>query len=94
MTHLPTYIGMNELGLMLHFSVYCRFNLLCRIMVHYFSGMVNGIGRWLVADVLGQHINPMFKGQAVKNVLDYLTLEDGTNKLPRNISKELPLHTA
>ena len=56
--------------------------------------MINGIGRWLVADVLGQRINPMFKGQAVQKVLDYLTREDGTNKLPRNISKELPLHTA
>jgi len=43
--------------------------------------MINGIGRWMFADVLGQHINPMFKGQAVQKVLDYLTLEDGTNML-------------
>jgi len=56
--------------------------------------MVHGIGWWVVTDVLGQHINPMFKGKAVQKILDYLTLEDGTNRLSRNISKELILYTA
>ena len=56
--------------------------------------MVHGIGWWLVTDVLGQHIYPIFKGQAVQKVFDYLTLEDGSNRLSQNISKELPLYTA
>lgn len=43
-----------------------------------FSGMVHGIGWWLVTDVLGQHINPLFKDQAVQEALDCLALEDGT----------------
>jgi hypothetical protein len=38
---------------------------------------------------LGQQIGPIFKGQEV-----FLTFEDGTDTLYRNISEGLPLNTA
>jgi hypothetical protein len=38
-----------------------------------------------------QPIGPIFKDQDVQ---DFLTLEDGTNKLSRNVGTELPLNAA
>jgi hypothetical protein len=43
----------------------------------------------IFTDVSGQHIDPVFKGQK-----DFLTLEDGTNTLSRNVGKGLPLNAA
>jgi len=38
----------------------------------------------IVTDVSGQ---PIFKGKAVKGDLDWLTLQDGIDRLPRNVGK-------
>jgi hypothetical protein len=47
----------------------------------------------LFTDVSGQHIGPIFKDQEVedKRHLVFLTLEDGTDALSRNIGKQLTL---
>jgi hypothetical protein len=37
--------------------------------------------------------SPIFKGQEIQ-VLDFLTLEDGTDTLSRNVGKGLPLDAA
>ena len=45
-------------------------------------------------DVSGQRIGPILKDQEIQNrafLLDFLTLEDGTDTLFRNVSKGLPL---
>ena len=41
----------------------------------------------------GQHIGPIFKGQEVQEE-DFFTLEDGTDRLSRNVGKGLPLDAA
>jgi hypothetical protein len=40
------------------------------------------------ADVSGQHTGSIFNGHAV--FLNYLTVEDGTDRLSRNVGKKLP----
>jgi hypothetical protein len=42
-------------------------------------------------DVSGQPIDPIFKGQDV--FFDFLTLEDGIDRLSRNVAKRLPFDT-
>jgi hypothetical protein len=42
-------------------------------------------------DVSGQNIGPIFKGQIV---LGLFNVEDGTEKLSRNVGTELPLYAA
>jgi len=54
--------------------------------------------RWVewefVADVSEQPIGAFFKGQAVQEILDCLTTEDGTEKLSQNVGNKLPFHPA
>jgi hypothetical protein len=52
-------------------------------------GMLLGTGGQLIADTLGQLIGPIFKG-----LFDCLTLEDGKDRLSRNVGKQLPHHAA
>jgi hypothetical protein len=47
----------------------------------------------LVTDVLGQCTSSLFKGQALQEFLDGLTLEDGSNILPLSIGNPLPACT-
>jgi hypothetical protein len=47
-----------------------------------------------VADVSGQPIGAFFKGQAVQEIFDCLTTEDGTDRLSQNVDKELPFYAA
>jgi hypothetical protein len=47
--------------------------------------MLCSVHRQLVTDVLGQPIGPIFKGQAVQQILDCLTLQDGTDWLSWNV---------
>jgi len=49
---------------------------------------------YLAAEVSGQPIAPIFKYHAVKAILDCLTLADGTGRLFRNVSNELPIYAA
>jgi hypothetical protein len=42
-----------------------------------------------ITDVSGQCIGPIFKGQDVQEEKYFLTLEDGTDMLSRNVSKGL-----
>jgi hypothetical protein len=44
-------------------------------------------------EVSGQHVGPIFKGQAVKGefFLEYLILDDGTENLYPNVSNKLPI---
>jgi hypothetical protein len=48
----------------------------------------------LFTDVSEQRIGPIFQGQEVlrvkKSFLDFLTLEDGTDTLYRNVGKQSP----
>jgi hypothetical protein len=46
----------------------------------------------LYTDVSGQRIGPVFKGHEVQEEedLDFLSLEDGTDTLSRNVCKGLP----
>jgi hypothetical protein len=53
----------------------CSSGILCSVEWEYFT------------DVSGQRIGPIFKGQ---DVHDYLTFEDGTDTLYRNVGKGLP----
>ena len=54
-----------------------------------FEGTLFGVEWWFRIDVSGQHIGPIFKGKAIQEVLDCLTLldclklEDGTDILSR-----------
>jgi hypothetical protein len=50
----------------------------------------------LLAELRVQPIlnHPTFKDQKVKKFLDSLSLEDGTDRLSRNIGKGLPLDAA
>ena len=41
--------------------------------------------RLVRTDVSGQHVGPIFKGQAVQEDLDCVTLEAGTDRLSRNV---------
>jgi len=41
--------------------------------------------RLVRTDVSGQHVGPIFKGQAVQEDLDCVTLEAGTDILSRNV---------
>jgi hypothetical protein len=45
-------------------------------------------------DVSGQCIGSIFKSQEVLFFLDFLTLEDGTDTLSRNVGKGLPFDAA
>jgi len=46
---------------------------------------------YFLTDVSGQPIGPTLKGQVF---LDYLTLEDGTDRLSRNVCRELLFYPA
>ena len=50
----------------------------------------------VITDVSGHTIGHIFKGQEIQDdsFLDFLTLEDGTDRLSRNVGKELALHDA
>jgi hypothetical protein len=50
--------------------------------------------RAVFTDVLGQRVSPIFKGQEFQEEKDFLTLEDGTDTLSRNVGKHLPLDVA
>jgi hypothetical protein len=39
-----------------------------------FSGFGRGVDWWIIFDISGQSIDPVFKGQ---EILEFLTLEDG-----------------
>ena len=44
-------------------------------------------------DVSRQPVGPIFKGQEMQVAfLDFLTLKDGTDMLPRNVGTELPTY--
>ena len=51
---------------------------------------------WLIiTDVSGQPIGNFFKSQALQEKrLDFLTLENGTDRLSRNVGTELPFYAA
>ena len=57
------------------------------LLLHYAAYSCNSF-----ADVWGQPIGPIFKGQEIQE--NFLTLEDGTDGLSRNVSKELQLYAA
>jgi len=50
----------------------------------------------VITDVSGHPIGHIFKGQEIQDdsFLDFLTLEDGTDRLSRNVVKALALHAA
>jgi hypothetical protein len=50
-----------------------------------------GYDRSALFSDMTQHRVVIFKGQEFQEDLDFLTLEDGTNTLPRNVGKWLSL---
>jgi hypothetical protein len=52
------------------------------------SGVLRGVVWQFYVDVSGQPNGPIFKGQEVQK---FLTLEDGTDTLSRNVGKGLAL---
>ena len=48
----------------------------------------------VITDVSEQHIRPIFTGQQVQILFEFLTLEDGTDRLSRNVGVELSLYVA
>jgi hypothetical protein len=54
-------------------------------------GILLGVDGEYHTDVSGQPIGPIFKGQVVFAFLDYLMLEDGTDRLSRSVGMELPI---
>jgi hypothetical protein len=78
------------------FLLSCRGHLRC-------SGILRNAERSFCSDVSRQHIGPTFKGQGVQvsdfwtledGVLVFLTLEDGTDRLSRNVGTELSVNAA
>jgi hypothetical protein len=68
----------------------------CAIKTYVFSGfrhpvnqMLRNLGRWPLTDVSVQSIGPISTRQAIQG--ECLTLEDGADRLSRNVSKELLL---
>jgi hypothetical protein len=53
------------------------------------SGILCSVEWSFCADVSGQPICPIFKGQEVSFFFDFLTFEDGTDRLSRNVGTEL-----
>jgi len=47
--------------------------------------MLHGIDWYLVTDVSGQPLSPIFKGQAIDTFFDCLTLEEGSYRMSRNV---------
>jgi hypothetical protein len=48
---------------------------------------------YFCTDVSGQPIGPIFKGQEVQlSAWDFLTIEEGTDRLSLNVGTELPLN--
>jgi len=64
---------------------WCRWDLWLRIS---FS-----VWWYYLTDVLGQPFGPIFKGQEIQE-FDFLTLDNGTDRVSRNISKELAPYAA
>ena len=48
----------------------------------------------IFTDVSEQSILPIFKGHRISRVKEFFTLEDGTDRLSRNVGKKLPLLAA
>jgi hypothetical protein len=48
----------------------------------------------MFADISGQRIGAVFKGQERQVFLGVFTIEDGTDLLSRNVRKQLPHDTA
>jgi hypothetical protein len=53
--------------------------------------MLRSVDWQLVADVSGQLVGPIFKGQTV---MECLTSEDGTNVLSQNLGNQPPMYAA
>jgi hypothetical protein len=53
----------------------------------YYPGTLCSVEWQSFTDVSGQRISPILKGQEVQG---FLTLEDGTDRLYRNVGKGLP----
>jgi hypothetical protein len=45
-------------------------------------------------DISGQPIGLICKVQKVQYEVDFLNFEDGSDRFPRNVGMELPLHAA
>jgi hypothetical protein len=60
------------------------------------SGMLRCLSWHLVTDVSGQHTGPILKGKAVPEAFffDWLILEDGLDKLSRNVGNGLTTYVA
>jgi hypothetical protein len=68
------------------------------------SGISRSTEGYICTDVSGQLIGPIFKSQEVylgqpigpifKGQEDFLTLEDGTDMLSRNVGTDIPLNAA
>jgi hypothetical protein len=54
-----------------------------------FSGLVRGV-KWFETDVSGLFVGLIFKGQALPQKGNSLTLEDGTNRYSRNVGFKPP----
>ena len=59
-----------------------------------FSGNLRSLGRYLVTDVKGKYVGPIFNGQAAQVKLDCLNLVVGTDRLSRKVSHELPFYAS
>jgi len=55
-------------------------------------GILSSIEWWFPTEVSGHPIGPIAKGQALIPIC--LTVEDGTDKLSRNVGKKLPIYAA
>jgi hypothetical protein len=53
------------------------------------SRVLRSVHWQFITDVLGQRLGPIFKCQELQKDLDFLTREDGTDRLSRNVGKEL-----
>jgi len=72
------------------------------------SGILRSVQSWFLTVVSGETIGPIFKGSRNKRnptldflqngtdglVLDFLTRENGNDRLSRNVGKQLPLYAA
>jgi len=65
-------------------SKICTISGICLVVTSSLFWDVTHRRLWLVTEVSGQPTGPVFRGQAVQKSL---TLEDGTDRLSRNVSK-------
>jgi hypothetical protein len=78
----------------------CSGKILCRLVLTHFKQICALLGYYAslsgnpVPTFRDNLLGPIFKGQEAQDFLDFLTIEDLTDRFSRNFDTELPLYAA